>query len=149
MVQAQQTAEGEKRSDLGPRLPGTLCSALCPGVVLPDKGTLALGGVGKATLKWSPMEAPLQAPEDAARVPSLYSSCSLVYVPKLRLGNVSVPEHVAVEMIRVKQILSPGAGGQPAARDGRPHSNAPVSLHPEGGTRRGSHQARSTAPAAP
>ena len=59
MVQAQQTAEGEKGSDLGPRLPGTPCSALCPGVVLPDKGTLALGGVGKATLKWSPMEAPL------------------------------------------------------------------------------------------
>lgn len=35
-------------------------------------------------------------------------------------------------MIRVKQILSPGVGGQPAARDGHPHSNAHVSLHTEG-----------------
>ena len=45
MVQAQQIAEGEKGSDLGPRLPGTPRPTLCPGILQSDKGTLAFGGV--------------------------------------------------------------------------------------------------------
>ena len=59
MVRAQQIAEGEKGSDLGPRLPGTPRPTLCPGILLSDKGTLAFGGgVGKATRRWSPAETP-------------------------------------------------------------------------------------------
>ena len=59
MVQAQQIAEGEKGSDLGPRLPGTPRPTLCPGILLSDKGTLAFGGgCRESNLKVEPCRDP-------------------------------------------------------------------------------------------